>query len=397
MVTLLLTVTVPVTPAVGSLRDDPWQFTKPVASQGESALNAIAVATPTEAWAAGDERTAGGTHQSLIGRWDGVALHRIPGATDSDQPALDVRLADLDIAGEAVWAVGRATPAGDGAHRARIERYSRTDPGAGAVFPVAAPDLHSELGGIDMVHAGLGWTVGTAGSAEDSTRPLIMRWDGTSWAEQAGPGPGTRTNRLNAVAARSPWDVWAVGSSTSWERPGMSQILVLNYDGQSWAQVPAPDLGPHFNDLLGVTIVGDKEIMAVGYTGSPDEEPGHRQAVALLYDGATWRVLPAADPRTTEFTGVAAIYGVEAWLAGYAMVDGVETAHIERFDGVTLRPSPIDPPIAPSATNNFPATFLSDIAAGPPNSPLWAVGWRDVDVTPGRLGSTLRRNTVRQS
>jgi hypothetical protein len=56
------------------------------------------------------------------------------------------------------------------------------------------------------------WAVGFHGS--DNIGTSAMHWDGTTWKSVATPNVGEGTNKLNAVLALAPNDVWAVGFST---------------------------------------------------------------------------------------------------------------------------------------------------------------------------------------
>src|SRR5438105_2580351 len=60
------------------------------------------------------------------------------------------------------------------------------------------------------------WAVGSYySSLAAANQTLVERWDGTTWNPVASPNAGTGNNRLTAVAALSPSDVWAVGNYTS--------------------------------------------------------------------------------------------------------------------------------------------------------------------------------------
>jgi hypothetical protein len=43
---------------------------------------------------------------------------------------------------------------------------------------------------------------------------LILHWNGTKWAQVASPNPSSSSNVLNAVAASSALNAWAVGRFT---------------------------------------------------------------------------------------------------------------------------------------------------------------------------------------
>jgi hypothetical protein len=60
--------------------------------------------------------------------------------------------------------------------------------------------------------------------------PLVLHWNGTTWARMAAPSPG-RFGSLNAVSADSPADAWAVGLDSA---TGAGHTLILHWDGTRW-------------------------------------------------------------------------------------------------------------------------------------------------------------------
>jgi hypothetical protein len=77
----------------------------------------------------------------------------------------------------------------------------------------------SYLGGVTAHGTASAWAVGGA-----SGKPLILRWNGTTWTRSKAPGKGI----LNAVAASSPKNAWAVGDNGD-------NALILHWDGASWS------------------------------------------------------------------------------------------------------------------------------------------------------------------
>jgi hypothetical protein len=374
---------IPVAPAAAG-PEAPWQFDARLVTKGAAELTAVAVLSGTEAWVAGTELDPVTGHtRALLGRWDGT-LSVLPAA--GEDATADIALAGVGVAGDDVWAVGR-TGSGDGTVRARIERYSRTT-GSGAVVTVRSPGLRTELVAVSLLSPTDGWAVGSAGS-DTSTRTFIVHWDGYAWIQVPSPSPSPRHNRLNAVAALAPDDVWAVGHSSEAADPEATNTLVLHWDGVTWTQEPSPSPGVlDVDELLGVAVTRES-VWAVGYTGVPDNKPEHRQAVALRWDrSTTWRVLRPGGTEPTQFSDVTAISDTDVWFAGYAMVHLTETAHIEHWDGIQLQPSTI---VSPSAVSGYPATALNAIAAGPPNGPLWSVGWLASSESANRSATTLRK------
>src|SRR4051812_34684212 len=78
-----------------------------------------------------------------------------------------------------------------------------------------------------------------------------------AWQLVYPPNPATRANSLQAVAAVSRSDVWAVGS---YELPSqVGQTLIQHWDDSTWSVVPSPNLGTGSNALLGVAVVSSSD------------------------------------------------------------------------------------------------------------------------------------------
>src|SRR5690348_1956921 len=68
---------------------------------------------------------------------------------------------------------------------------------------------------------------------------LLQVWfslSGAAWVRVASPSPGDH-DHLQAVAATSTTDAWAVGDYDNGQTAG---TLILHWDGAAWTQVPSP-------------------------------------------------------------------------------------------------------------------------------------------------------------
>ena len=72
------------------------------------------------------------------------------------------------------------------------------------------------------------------------------------------------SNVLNAVAAISANNVWAVGYFTD-DSTNVQQTLTAHWDGTGWTQVPSPNAGAAANLLLGVSAASADDVWAVGW------------------------------------------------------------------------------------------------------------------------------------
>jgi hypothetical protein len=148
---------------------------------------------------------------------------------------------------------------------ALIEHWNGT-----AWTQVPSPVPAGVLAGVAATSARDAWAVGyyhTPGALRLKT--LVEHWNGTVWTQvpSLNPSPAPFTNRLTAVAATSPSDVWAVGDYISSARPHATLTLVEHWNGTTWTQVPSPSPSPgpgRFNDLDGVAANSASDAWAVG-------------------------------------------------------------------------------------------------------------------------------------
>jgi hypothetical protein len=179
------------------------------------------------------------------------------------------------------------------------------------------------------------WAVGFNGS--DSITTSAMHWDGTNWKSVATPNVGEGTNKLNAVLALAPNDVWAVGFSTPVAPPKLAATLTLieHFDGTNWAVVPSPNVEQNganqSNRLLGLTANSANDIWAFGSYFATDGS-GHQMTLLLHWDGTSWAVASSPSPTKDGFPGDLLWTGVvsspgDVWILG-SVHDGSLAIHM---------------------------------------------------------------------
>lgn len=98
------------------------------------------------------------------------------------------------------------------------------------------------------------WAVGGGGQTVSSFEPTILRFDGTSWRQQAVPAlDPVSAFQLFKVWGRSADDVYVVGM----------QGVVLHWDGTELRQIPVPSEGQDWVALWG----NERELVLVGGRG----------------------------------------------------------------------------------------------------------------------------------
>ncbi|GAA1350669.1 hypothetical protein GCM10009660_47730 [Catellatospora bangladeshensis] len=162
--------------------------------------------------------------------------------------------------------------------------------------PVPTPVLppSTALAAVATAPPDRAWLAGTTGVfTSRASAPLVLRWTGADWAEEALPALPAAAS-LADISAAAPDDVWAVGNSAG--RP-----LVLHYDGDRWHAVPTPRI-PW---AKAVAALAPDDVHVVG-AGSD----------ALHWDGREWtRATALTSPRETLHT-ITATARDDVWAGG---------------------------------------------------------------------------------
>ena len=263
-------------------------------------LSDVAMASPTDGWALGYYPGTG----AIPLRYDGTTWTDIPGPPDPALIGLDS--VSTDAPGDA-WFFG----ATDNNSTRKIYHYQNgvwtwwyTPDGSfpNEIYAVGPTEcwvatdrsiLHWD-GTTWTVAASGGWYTGVSGAggqvwAVGLADTVLSHLGNTAWVQQRG---GPTMHSLNAVAALSMNDAWAVGQMGT----------TMHYDGASW-QVISSTISA---DLYGVQMLAPQE----GYVvGGGYNTPG----VIGRWDGTAW--LPVATT-TTRMYGVAMTGSGTGWAVG---------------------------------------------------------------------------------
>lgn len=175
------------------------------------------------------------------------------------------------------------------------------------------------------------WAVGSQGGLSKG-RTLIQHWDGETWAVVESPNVGKWSNGLQAVDAVSATDVWAVGErSTTSLREGIDSVpLMMHWDGTSWAVVDAPQVPAPYVRLLDVHAVSSTEVWAVGSSGSQTAT----EPLIMRWDGSAWSIVEVPQPAVPiAYVGAVDGIGSDLWAVGYQGASEDGTPFILRWDG----------------------------------------------------------------
>ena len=263
----------------------------------------------------------------------------------------------VSVVSGGVWAVGVTLPS-EGPARTLVERWKGR-----AWRTVPSPDRPSGgnfLNAVAALSASDAWAVGLSRSPGGPARTLILHWDGRRWAITVSPNAGPGGNFLVAVAAASARDVWAVGYR---DARGVYRSLVEHWDGDRWTVARLPRLGGPGNGLNSVDTGASGVVWAVG--GSARAR-GPSEPLVLRLDGRSWSAVPApASLHGATLNGVVG-QGRAAWIVGATRSGGGDRAFSLQTDGRNWRAVPLDPATALSFD-------LNAIWAAAPGD-VWAVG-----------------------
>jgi len=229
---------------------------------------------------------------------------------------------------------------------------------------VPSPDRPTRgnfLNAVAAQSASDAWAVGLSRSPGKPARTLVLHWDGRRWAITASPNVGPGDNFLVSVAAASARDAWAVGYR---DASGVFRSLAEHWDGDRWTVVRLPRLRGPGNGLNAVDAAASGVVWAVG--GS-SRARGPSQPLVLRLDGRSWSSVAApASLHSAALNGVAAWGRRGAWVVGATRSSGGDRAFGLQTDGRNWRVVPIDLAGALSVD-------LNAIWAAAPDD-VWAVG-----------------------
>jgi hypothetical protein len=160
------------------------------------------------------------------------------------------------------------------------------------------------------------WAVGDQCPTCADPGTLTLHWNGTHWSMVPSPNPGPTRNVLNAVAAVSPSDAWAVGSFGN-SGCQTAATLILHWNGTHWSKVASPNPGAACNELSSVSAVSATNAWAVGRSCTFAINTCH--TLVLHWNGTAWSKMASPSPGAVVFdslAGVSADSPADAWAVG---------------------------------------------------------------------------------
>ena len=231
--------------------------------------------------------------------------------------------------------------------------------------PNATSD-RNQLNGIDAASATDAWAAGYAiHPTALTTRPLLIRWNGTSWSLFETPALGANAS-FEAIDGDSSANVWAVGSAGS-------GTLTERWDGSAWSVVASPSpTGATGAVLRGVKSFATDSAWAIGTSTHTSGVP--TRTLIQHWDGSAWTIVDSPSPDGTQnlLRAVDGVAADDVWAVGGAGNDGYSGEPVGslvlHWNGSAWSHVSI-----PGSGGAFSITDLSDVVAVAAND-IWAVG-----------------------
>jgi hypothetical protein len=226
------------------------------------------------------------------------------------------------------------------------------------ILPTPSSGSLNQLNAIAAISQFDAWAVGTTGLPDFNSQGVTLHWGGQNWRSVPSPSPaGAVFVNLIGVAASSANDVWAVGR---WGSANSLTVnpLVLHWDGSTWQIVETPMLSGG-STLQAVTAIAPNDVWAVGQNGI--------RTLIEHWDGLNWSVVPSPTPRHGgDLTAVGGSSSTDVWAVG-SFFDSTTKTHsmILHWDGVAWSRTP--------SPETGPSSELEGVTAISPTD-AWAVG-----------------------
>lgn len=242
---------------------------------------------------------------------------------------------------------------------------------------VSSPNISrsgdTNLAAVAAITPSDAWAVGSTDPSISSIEAtLAENWNGSKWSMVSTPNVGSFGNELLGVAAVSANDVWAVGSYVNSNQ--IEQTLIEQWNGTSWNVVNSPNVGASYNGLFGVSADSANDIWAVGYSRASAD--GAFSTLVERWNGTQWSVVSSPNPGVSGnyFYSVKAVSSTDVLAVGQATNNsGPDQPLVEQWNGNAW--SVVS---TPTASNS---SVLQGVAATANNA--WAVGQSLAPQTPG--------------
>jgi hypothetical protein len=230
------------------------------------------------------------------------------------------------------------------------------------------------------------WAVGYSVDA-GVRRSLILHYDGAAWSIAPSPNP-TAGKTLYGVKALSPSLVYAVGDSID-VNTGRAHPLVERWDGFTWWIDTGADLtGPGSdNYFFSVSALSANDVWVGGGVFSPNSSQTPSAGLVEHYNGSEWKIVPSVQGNPggfNEFNAILPVSPGHVWAAG-DYVNSAQTQVLTLFEHLCVTPPTVTGvlPMSGNVTPNYGQTlvtvsgtqftFASGVKFGTTDSTWWHV------------------------
>jgi hypothetical protein len=231
---------------------------------------------------------------------------------------------------------------------------------------VATPNAGADENVLESVSGAASGDVWAVGYRQDSPetprQALALHWTGSAWSVVSTPAT-SGDSYLYSVRARTPTDVWAVGSfSVPW-----FQTLTEHWNGSTWTVVNSPNQGNGNNVLYAAVVLSSTSAVAVGNWIN-----GNQTATLSQYwNGSSWAVVPSPSPAgyVNFLVGADASAPNDVWAVGWGLDSPFGTSRnlAEHWNGHAWK-------VVPTPNVGTEGNALAMVARIPGTTGFWAVG-----------------------
>ncbi len=287
-------------------------------------LNAVASASRNDVWAVGSYRARGGgigdqDYNPLIEHWNGSGWQIVPASTSPasrgpNSPSGNGKLNAIAVVSpNDIWAAGEAMMSDSKTQLPLLEHWDGKQWRVISSFPRTGSTV---LNGLAAVSTQNIWVAAENSPTPTSAQGLLAHWEGSRW--KLFPFP--RVFSFDHLSASTPNDIWAIdtpyapGSSTN-----MDSSQVEHWDGQKWRVMPLPQLssaGVYYVSLFGIIAVTARNVWTVGMLRMEDDMT--EQFLVLHWNGKIWQrvKIQVPQPQANNNADAIAIGYNQTWIVG---------------------------------------------------------------------------------
>jgi hypothetical protein len=218
-------------------------------------LTGVADLSPTDAWAVGKGNSA------ILEHWNGSTWSSVTIPDPDFTPGAGQSISAVSATD--IWVVGTTVNTTTGTTTAEALHFNGA---AWAVVPMQQPGTNTPtISAVTAISATDAWAVGEdiGATSAPGGSTLIEQWNGAKWSIVPSPTPGADPG-LTGVAARGSSDVYAVGNNLPSINGGVVQGLILRWNGSTWSQDADPTDGTYSPLFAAATVPGAANEWAVG-------------------------------------------------------------------------------------------------------------------------------------